>query len=168
MQPIPSEIVTRWSPMWAENCNPARPWWRSTSLGWRRVDGRYLTEFLLDMNDVQAEALAAAMQPREDGKPLSTADELAMLAFFDAAYPLSVPPPMVGQVWLITYPNVSDIYEEQVAYIENGIAYRLYPQTSVGGPARLSRYDQWPPLGGMLVAGPTPWGRDVPWTGVKP
>lgn len=72
---------------------------------------------------------------------------VAALDAYDAAHPMPVPPPMAGQVWAT--PDGSQV---PVGYIHKG-------QDAAG-------FRVWPPTGCVLVAGPTPWGRDVPWAPV--
>lgn len=71
----------------------------------------------------------------------------------DLSYPLPAPPLMAGQVWM--WPGgeehvVTKVYGHDVGgcVLGNGSSYRG---------------KEWPPPSAILVAGPTPWGRDVPW-----
>lgn len=86
---------------------------------------------------------------RADGAEVG-AEDAAELAAYDAAHPLPAPPPMCGQVWadaLATY---------AIAAVVRGV-----PLVDAG--AGLEPLEQWPLAGAVLVAGPTPYGRDVPW-----
>ncbi len=80
-------------------------------------------------------------------------DWLADLDAHDVEHPIPCPPPMTGQVWV--WPGgeenvIGKVYSREVGgcLFANGLSYSA---------------EQWPPLGAVLVLGPTPWGRDVPW-----
>jgi hypothetical protein len=85
---------------------------------------------------------------RADGRSVWVAEDAIPggLAVHDEECPLPPPPQMPGQVW------VRDDGREQL--ITGAINVGLTPC--------------WPPPGEVLVAGPTPWGRDVPWADCRP
>lgn len=175
MKPIPPEVSVRWAPMWGRDALPERPWWSVQSIKtetaagkfvtWRRVDGQSKS-FAWDGPPV---AWAGSMDEWNritmDCAVHAAGDDLARI---DAEHPLPAPPPMPGQVWHIAFPDGADEFTETVAYTDRRGAYRTYPRgTGYGGEARMCRFDSWPPAFGILVAGPTPWGRDVPWSPVE-
>lgn len=131
-----------WLPMYAPGAVPERPWWRSVGLcRWERVDGRVVT--VHGPGIVLLDALDAA----------------------DAKAPLPAPSPMVGQVW------VSEPEQWKVEGFDlEGNPWRLSAATEQSSESWANALTTWPPLGAVLVAGPTPWGRDVPWAppGWKP
>ena len=93
---------------------------------------------------------------RADVKPLPLENTitspdflLAALDAYDTAHPMPVPPPMPGQVWW------------DRVYFPIGAVVR--GQATVDTGAGLEPIETWPPPNAVLVAGPTPWGRDVPW-----
>lgn len=146
-----------WLPMYGEEAVPEMPWWRKTQWpsrnqltpGFKRCDG------------VQC-------FPRQ----VSLRDWLGEFRSLDERTPILVPPPMAGQVWV----SIDDS--------GNGLTYATQQQLLDVEPAGWRRKDDgpwestswnliwsnfhtyfevWPPPGLFLVAGPTPWGRDVPW-----
>lgn len=155
---------TPWLPMYPPDAHPERPWWRGSVrdrsewglpsvMGWRRVwDSR---------------------------GPLAAHD----LAGIDDAYLVPPPPPMAGQVWVwfedwraTGTPGGLDaslyVAAGTVAMIA-GVTPAMHPERTplvrlTSFPSDVGR--TWPMSGAVLVAGPTPWGRDVPWApaGWKP
>jgi hypothetical protein len=78
------------------------------------------------------------------------------------------PDPMPGQVWAFPGSGI----ERTIVDVTGGAGWFMFQPGapfSVGGPyscharPEMLRIDEWPPPGGVLVSGPTPWGRDVPW-----
>jgi len=79
------------------------------------------------------------------------------LAWIDREYPLTAPPPMGGQVW--AWPGG----EERVVGKVYGRAFGGAVLTNGIPPLHEFSASEWPPPKGILIGGPTPWGRDVPW-----
>jgi hypothetical protein len=183
------DLANDWRPMWHEWAHPLRPWWRKAEdpfsrlagmFGgsgasrplenvWRRVDGQTVATChpldergrpnervvlgwaFLDPEAAKAGSAEAGRHP-ESG-PFATAEEA--MAYVDEHRPLPAPPPMVGQVWAW----------------EDGEQHLVGRTTAVGGLVFLTNGSlftraDWPPAGAFLVAGPTLWGRDVPWAPV--
>lgn len=157
MTHIPDPIATRWRPMWHPDAHPERPWWRAKEIGVTvRVDG-----LLLVMYDAMGLYPNAMHLPHDE-------DVDEALARIDAEHPLPAPLPMPGQVWAF-----GAFTERTVADVVAGVAWlSSQPGTpEEGGPGivvcphpEMMGATTWPPVNGVLVAGPTPWGRDVPWS----
>lgn len=150
MTPLPPTISDRWRPMWHPNAYLSRPWWRMVDGhpfiyvrldGWRVERGFNGGIFVEPPGDILAEMPGLTFV--DDG-----------MAYVDTKHPLPAPDPMPGQVWRLPH----------------GVEYVL-AQTDGDGDGQMSASlgrnwftrKQWPPPGAVLVAGPTPWGRDVPW-----
>lgn len=152
---MPAKLNERWGHVWAQarpHCFMDRPWWDSRAK--RRCDG------------VTIEGLFTL-----SGKA----------AAIDRERPLPAPYPMPGQVW--AFPDG----EAQVVAIERSLSYPIggRPEnatlrTHVTWSAVLSRLNpqwhiteaerqesQWPVRGAILVAGPSQYGRDIPWCPVE-
>lgn len=92
----------------------------------------------------------------ETGWPVDAVDEA--MAWLDEHDPVLPPPRMVGQVW---------VSGREVRSIVTTIRGRVvWGRDSAEVLADVQ--DGWdplsfPPRAAVLVAGPTPWGRDVPW-----
>ena len=190
--PLPPTLAARWCPMWHPWAHPLRPWWRKaenpySSLGgmfggsgasrplenaWQRMDGRAVTtchpaddrgrpneRIVLGWAFLDPEAAKAgsaeAGRHLESG-PWTTAEEA--MAYVDTNHPLPAPDPMPGQVWVTAMAAHSVCYSLTTG---DGRGYVAYDDKLTG--LYLVRSGTWPPPGAVLVAGPTPWGRDVPW-----
>lgn len=185
--PLPPTIAARWRPMWHPWAHPTRPWWRKaenpySSLGgifggsgaprplenaWQRVDRRVvatvhpLTErgranesvvlgwAFLDPEAAKVGKADAGRHP-ESG-PWTTAEEA--MAYVDATTPLPAPDPMPGQAWVSGGGTECMI----AAVWRDGGSWWVQWASNPDVPAL------WQPPTSVLVAGPTPWGRDVPW-----
>lgn len=134
---IPKEVYARWSPMWAANTHPERPWWtRSYPSGeglvyieprWQRCDGLAGPGLLIP-------------------DPLLSAE----LARIDRERPLQLPSIMTGQIW--TWQGMGGKWgEAQVAYIDGGGQWHYST-----GHLNL-------PSDSILVYGPSIYGANVPW-----
>jgi hypothetical protein len=145
-----------WLPMYAPGAVPERPWWRQEGDDYRRADGARVKSVLDGFRFIEWEPT------------------LRLIEAHDTEHPMPVPPPMVGQVW--AWPESGT--ERAVASTWGG---RAWFQAEVGQPkpadvgvvcasSEAWGASEWPPRGAVLVAGPTPWGRDVPWAppGWKP
>jgi hypothetical protein len=138
--------------MWAKGHVPDRPWWSRHDLTYRRCDGiTILSRAFMDITHGDERGLWDGKEPYADA-----------MARIDAAHPLPAPPPMPGQVW--AYPDGAE-----VCLIGVDVPPEMPPDA--WGRARFSPRmwhekgnDVWPPPGAILVAGPTPWGRDIPWS----
>jgi hypothetical protein len=119
--------------MYPSNAHPERPWWRV------HVRGR---------GDVGLPSVLSWRRVWDDQGPIAERD----IAEIDTHSPVDRPPPMVGQVW------VFDDQTEEIVYTQ-----KLTTSTTVLFAGDKAVTLSWPPSGGVLVAGPTPWGRDVPW-----
>lgn len=148
-----------WLPMYAPGTLADRPMWRRVSEGFvARVDH----------GDAAPVRVSVARDPYGalvGSNLLTDAELVAAIDAHDTAHPTPTPPPMAGQVWVrpedhtVTAPPGR---QDTLLYVE--------PDTGAGLPihrwssGRTTAADQWPPMDAVLVAGPTPWGRDRPWT----
>jgi len=177
---------TSWLPMYGPDAVPERPWWRygvKLSLGagifgtwpdpsrpvrdpdtFRRCDGLMACAVQRESRRIGwclTDETMQGLKGRADGEAFATAEEA--MAAADAHAPVSAPPPMVGQVWghgdgarMIT----------SIAEEDGSTTIRFDKQLyeigeDPGGTYTI--YMAWPPPEMVLVSGPTPWGRDVPW-----
>lgn len=132
-------------PMYRPGALPERPWWVfDGSVGgghrWTRHDHATV---LVDAFDRGGPCPAAA---------------LAGIDAYDTAHPLPVPPPMVGQVWVLPDGEHRSII---------GMHFHGRPMWGREQYSGLVS-DAWegphfPRPRAVLVLGPTPWGRDRPW-----
>jgi hypothetical protein len=153
MMTMPAELARAWEKMWHLRAYFPRPWWRhkGATCWFERVDGWVITGD--DPSDVENPSVLIR-SPGGNGRDESIGGlsfEEAM-AYVDEHRPLPAPPPMVGQVWAW----------------EDGEQHLVGRTTAVGGLVFLTNGSlftraDWPPAGAFLVAGPTLWGRDVPW-----
>lgn len=150
MMPIPAEVAARWSPMWACNFPWDRPWWRPnfsqhpTHLVyrppmWVRCDGRYGPPF----------------DPHEDPERIR-----AQLALIDSVRPIPAPLLMPGQVWIVD--GAEFTVQSRAAHGR----FCLVHTADLKVEDEIVVWHEDDPRVGFLVAGPTPWGRDVPWAPV--
>lgn len=148
--PVPTNPFEPYLGLYRPGACPTRPWWWWPSnllkpkvglgsswngLRYRRSD---LVRFDLDIEGMTTEEC---------------------MAFLDATQPVPPPPPMSGQTWVIP----GDLGELHIVGLSglDGAPLVFHPlHFPPGCPGILQR---WPPPGAVLVAGPTPWGRDVPW-----
>lgn len=147
---IPREVYARWSPMWHRDADVDRPWWV--------YERPYGTNPAGDYE-------AGCLYGRIDGVSLWAPGSaiLSTLAEYDARQPMPAPLPMPGQVW--AWDGVEAIVEHVEASswqggVVTGWTIGIGGSTRYVGPAWGGA---WPIPGAVLVAGPTPWGRDVPW-----
>jgi len=171
---------TPWLPMYSPDAHPERPWWRAEHAQrqtfYRRIDGAKGWTY----NEKDGYGGLFFVPPECAGYPWIE----QRMASEDAARPIPAPPPMPGQVWIW--------FEEWRAkgtpggldagqlYVMAGNVATICGITPAYNPERtplirLSSFPcdvgrTWPMPGAVLVAGPTPWGRDVPWApaGWKP
>lgn len=150
---VPLALYEKWGPLWSKALVPDRPWW---ALRGRRCDGvTLLDSATLDRDEKGWHDKRGRWDHPED--------LLDAMARIDREYPLEAPPPMEGQVWVQI--------EGAGRYLDKGnsfciVAVRGCDVVAVvrdGDEPRLGVLHTWPPRGAVLVAGPTPWGRDVPW-----
>ncbi len=143
----------RWLPMYAPGAILERPTWRIARLEGDRIliraDGVVGTNFgsLISDRSVRESALYSIPALRE----------------IDKESPLPPPLPMLGQVWhQVTdggrYPDAGDVFSV-VSFLRGKPVVILQD----GEDPLPCVSDVWPPQGAVLVSGPTPWGRDVPW-----
>lgn len=144
---IPSPLYLRWSPMWVPDHVRSRPWWRRGDTAFIRCDGR-----TVPIAGVVRTARVLSVGPSD---PALDRIEMEKL---DREHPLHTPPPMPGQVWARPGEHGLWIEDEitRVSFTEEGTITAF---THPGKPWQRE-------AGAILVAGPTPWGRDVPWAGV--
>ena len=74
-------------------------------------------------------------------------------ARIDREHPLPVPPLMPGQVWVV---NGDEVLLPSLIPSQHRPFIAVWPIVCDG-------VEIDPFKGAILVAGPTPWGRDVPW-----
>lgn len=146
MIPMPADLYPTWGAMWGPEVHPQRPWWRIHRSEIDRM-GQWIQDIPPSFVPVDGHGVATYWE-RVDG--LHAAD----LEAGDHEHPLPAPPPMPGQVW---------VFESQAEMI-------LYVQVlKPGAFTVLWAGDKavsltWPPTDGILVSGPTIWGRDIPWS----
>jgi hypothetical protein len=137
---MPIGLAARWSPMWTGGGGFVyeRPWWRAE----RRCD------------DVALVLLAHFERHPDLYSPLGVAlpaeSYTESRARIDREHPVPKPPLMPGQVWAVLG---EDHTWRELTFL--GISNGREPCFS-NGYMNLHR-------DAVLVAGPTPWGRDVPW-----
>lgn len=162
---MPEALREAWSPLWATGHVRERPWWV--------FDGYHGT------NPYTNQFQSGVYYKRRDKHILWVSDESvdAALATYDAESPIPPPPPMPGQVW--AFPDG----EAQITAVERAMLCRLHERPEDAKlrlcPVwskpliRLNRQwhvtaaeweeRQWPIRGAILVAGPSAYGRDIPW-----
>ena len=145
MRPVPAEVAARWGAMWAKGHVPDRPWWSRVLLTYQRCDGIVIgNESILRACGNDPRGAWDGKEPYEDA-----------MARIDAAHPLPAPPSMPAQVW--AWPHDASgravVHEQTVVDVSQGAVI-----------FRDGAFYVWPPRRAILVAGPTPWGRDVPWS----
>lgn len=191
MKPVPPEVSARWLGVWGD-VHPERPWWHHPSKDGgtyfpfdlfgrgpgpvpdpdkyvrrgggvsvaanRQPEDRSRAPRISDpvvgwfvcVGDPTKVENYRCPEARPDG--FETAD--AAMAWYDTAHPLPAPPPMCDQTW--AWPDGEQL-----------VVSRVFPggeaMMACGGPFFAA--SEWPPPGAVLVAGPSPWGRDVPWSG---
>lgn len=140
---MPAELARAWGPMWRKGYDPERPWWVAVNGGYLRCDG-WLIEGCFMWRVVNfappniPDRFDDARQSRE---------------WLDTNHPLPAPDPMSGQVWVSAGGTQCMI---AAAWCSGG-SWWVQWASNPGEPKR------WEPPTSVLVAGPTPWGRDVPW-----
>jgi hypothetical protein len=141
-----------WLPMYAPEAVPERPWWR--------VSRRSTYQIGDDGNRISGSDCRRPDGGEEFAPEAATA---TVLDAYDAKHPLPVPPPMAGQVWCDTTARNRAQVQFTIHAVIGDVAIVIVDDT---GPSPI----EWPPPAAVLVAGPTPWGRDVPWApaGWKP
>jgi hypothetical protein len=161
MKPMPKEIAERWLPMWGEGAHPERPWWCAVHaqvadgprVRWRRGDGVYTSYYKVPVtwgaNDNPGTFFIDT--PRSE------------LEYIDGVHPLLAPPPMPGQVWAwVSFFGTNmargGAAETMVTHVNTANGNVRWATGGKHGP------EHWPPEYTVLVAGPTPWGRDIPWS----
>jgi hypothetical protein len=162
-----------WLPMYAPRSLAERPWWTLSLVGWRRADGFSVQHGLggaLGAHGGEWAEHAGVPTWRCGRKLFEGVDPSDMMARLDAEHPMAAPPPMCGQVWVWT-----NGWERMVVGVDRCAVFGCGDEIrNTGAPSEYSdipmRADVWPPPSAVLVAGPTPWGRDVPWAppGWKP
>lgn len=140
---MPSALADRWGMMWPEVFWHRRPWWRALGSHIVRVDGveiRYGT-----CEDAEA---------------------------YDGDFPLAAPPPMPGQVWIDVETGCEVMLGCFGPNIHPGFLKNYKPGDSIPMFSERPHQSMRTLCGGIrligdpgifLVAGPTPWGRDIPW-----
>ena len=155
MKPVPAEIAKRWAPLWGHERHPTRPWWRLESASSRSAAGTFVTWKRCDGLFVGARCdmdFTTWGSPEQHGKEvMRRAVDAAgtLLAAHDVTDLLAAPPPMPGQVW--AWPDYGP-QEVLVTSVCRDIVFANGQEVV------------WPLNDAILVAGPTPWGRDIPWS----
>lgn len=152
MKPMPKEIAERWSPMWGGYAHSERPWWCAVHaqvadgprVRWRRGDGVYTSYYKVPVT------WGANYNPGTFFIDTPRSE----LEYIDGVHPLSAPPRLAGQVWAWTTPDGQ--YHERVIWGVSG------PISDLRADAQAA-FEVAPP-DAVLVAGPTPWGMNVPWS----
>lgn len=195
MMSVPAEIATRWAPMWRAG-HPSRPWWfyeQLRSLDAHAQDVRTYpnTLKLTRVDGVEFRYRAYPPAPRRIGNagppwipgwyqtldlingrrtpvatdPDPTGPITEVLAKWDEDQPLPAPPLMPGQVWIVNGEELSIM-----ACSPSGSAMVAGAVLGDGGDTifrtNSTHWNVALRTHGVLVSGPTPWGRDVPWAPV--
>lgn len=149
MMTMPAELARAWGPMWHPNAHPSRPWWRM-------VDGHPFIYVRLDGWRVER-GFSGGIFAKPPGDILAEMPGLTFvddgMAYVDTNHPLPAPDPMPGQVWVSAGGTECMI----AAAWRSGGSWLVQWASNPDVPAL------WEPPTSVLVAGPTPWGRDVPW-----
>jgi hypothetical protein len=166
-----TNLFEPWIPMYQEGAVPTRPWWRlrvimSTAEGsihhrYERIDGATLDRERKFWSDG---SLGWSVERRTQladwiGEASGTLDT------YDETHPLPAPAPMVGQVWCDTL-GCRSILATGVGTVTS--YWVMWGDESGTKSTRHTLNEEefftepWPPAA-VLVAGPTPWGRDRPW-----
>ncbi len=154
MIPMPQEVRERWARGWPDFSVPERPWWRRPG---QRCDGIELVRLSQDHPPASMQNLRGAYRPWIE-------DVASAMERIDREYPIPPPEPLEGQVWAQV--------EGAGRFLDGGDSFmivsmlRTNPIAVVQGnyEPKLAVLRTWPPPGAVLVAGPTPWGRDIPWS----
>jgi alkanesulfonate monooxygenase SsuD/methylene tetrahydromethanopterin reductase-like flavin-dependent oxidoreductase (luciferase family) len=157
MMTMPAELARAWEKMWHLRAYFPRPWWRhkGATCWFERVDGWVITGD--DPSDVENPSVLIR-SPGGNGRDESVGGlsfEEAM-SYVDTNHPLPAPDPMPGQVWVSAGGTQCMI----AAVWRYGDSWWVQWASNPDAPVR------WEPPTSVLVAGPTPWGRDVPWAPV--
>lgn len=153
---ISEETCKQWAPLWRDGFHIDRPWWHQPDpeqSRWVRADGMEI----IKRGGAWTVHLPGDAPQYPNGP--GTAD--AAMHDYDSYDPLPIPDPMPGQVWvregtslLITRVMPLGDGEWMLWFGEGPATYALdAPEGKC----------HWPIPRAVLVAGPTPWGRDVPW-----
>jgi len=140
-----------WPASWCTH----RPWWSDK---FRRVDG------LTPVTDADLARDAKGWYDRRGRMhPGEFPWQLSTLARLDREFPLPAPPPMPGQVW-VQVEGAGRAFDAGDSFVILAVLRKLpVAMTQGDDEPQISMVHTWPPPGAALVAGPTPWGRDVPW-----
>lgn len=168
MNPIRPEVAAPWRKMWGADTHPERPWWR-IGTSWSRCDGVALHN----------PALADVFNLDPRGALLQGESYADAIVRIDAEHPVAAPLLLSGQVWVMPSGAMSmvgpvpapSLFPSAVGHflVDSGVCNGGPPDRSRGGcfvifdaDLRVISTD-----GAILVAGPTPWGRDIPWAPIK-
>lgn len=171
MNPLSPAIIARWSPMWAKDCCSERPWWRIGIVPGNPVQTSFPARYVMEYRRVDGKTVHLGYQSANAEWRDLTA-HLTEMARIDAAHPLPAPPPLPGQVWATPRPGYGDgwgyhLVTVAAPFVGDSWLVHLGGDGSVAQTYRMGEAtpdaSAWPPPGAILVAGPTPWGRDIPW-----
>ena len=137
-------------PMYDVNAVPERPWWDAVEESWGSGP-----------NGLAVAIHRPARWLRCDGGRVLQREGLEALGAYDTEHPLPAPAPMTGQVW--GWVDGERMVTSVHAGFVSGLVVVWGGNAAEWGDSMATR---WPPPGAVLVAGPTPWGRDVPWAPV--
>lgn len=168
MKPIPPEIAARWAPMWGQDAHRERPWWRLSSVDARSAAGAFVVWTRCDGSIASAKwhrpgAFLGSPEQARAALFMAAVDAIGdALARIDAEHPLPVPSPTPGQVWRSWLVSGSEMMVSEVILAASGA-----PTCAIVAGETMMFPQEWPPPSAILVAGPTPYGRDVPWSPVE-
>jgi hypothetical protein len=134
-----------WLPMYRPGTLPDRPMWRR--LPAERQDGAGAGGVPLPTQWERCDGARA----RED-----------QLLDIERASPVPAPPPMEGQVW-VGGPRPTGLVARVETMPGGWVVFWGGTDEERHYGAAATGLGAWPPERAVLVAGPTPWGRDVPW-----
>ena len=173
MKPIPSEVVARWSQMWSPDCHPERPWWSLCVVDGEPVQTSFPARYVMQWRRADGKTVRVGYQSANPDWRTTVFQHEAGIAAVDAAHPLPAPPPLPGQVWATPRPGYGDgwgyhLVTVAAPFVGDSWLVHLGGDGSVAQTYRMGEAtpdaSAWPPPGAILVAGPTLWGRDVPWS----
>lgn len=152
MNPLPPEVIARWSPMWPKDCHPDRPWWTLCVVDGEPVQTSFPPRYVMQWRRVDGKAVRVGYQSANPDWRTTVFQHEAEIAAIDAAHPLPAPPPMAQQVWSWGPGNA----ETAIVHVHTGKGRVLWATGGETGP------EHWPPPYAILVYGPSCYGV-VPW-----
>lgn len=141
--------------MWSPDCHPERPWWTLCVVDGEPVQTSFPARYVMQWRRVDGKTVRVGYQSANPDWRTTVFQHEAELAAIDAAHPLPHPGYYPGQVWVldddeVTICRVKHRDARVEAYVSPDYGAIDYSKDLLDGA--------------ILVAGPTPWGRDCPWS----